>query len=164
MKMVASHINNINCNMFMFYPMYHFRSRNGYSTIFQVLFWWFSLIFWCMIVVFQEISLYQPICTTHIIMKIRIIPILCVSRRDCPFYMFYSKFNAYLATQLAMDYFKSKDIHEFMVKDEQWNISEWFIYEGDEFQMVYVESWISSWKRVQMFHHSYFPSLEEKQV
>ena len=60
--------------------------------------------------------------------------------------MFCSKFNASLATQLAMDYFEIKVIHEFMLKDEKWNIYKGFIYEVDEVQIVYVETWGSCGK------------------
>ena len=72
------------------------------------------------------------------------------------------KFNSNLATQLTMDYFESRVIHEFMVKDDTCNISRGVIYEGDEVQMVYATTCKILRKSVQMFHHSYIPLLEGK--
>ena len=41
------------------------------------------------------------------------------------------KLNPNFATQLAMDCFESRVIHELMVKDEKCNIERGFIYYGD---------------------------------
>ena len=63
-----------------------------------------------------------------------------------------------------MNYFEIKVIHYLTMKDEKCKIYKEVIYEGYEVQMVYATTCKSLWKSVQMFHHSYFPLLEDKQV